>query len=708
MREDIKEYCRVCKTCLANTKTAYRTFLHPHELAKVPFDVVGMDFMVPFNPPSTRNNKHIMVITNYLTKWPEVIALPDLTALTTADAFLNLIVQRHGLPKAIVSDRGSNFTSTIFRHLCKFLNIDQRLTTACQPAGNGHTETFNRTITTMLRKELEDGCHDNWENILGEVCFAYRTSIHSSTPQSPFFMLYGRDANLPINNFLEAMTAPMASPSYNVGSLFERLQMSLQRARKENKKARERQREQYNKRAVIQDYKVGDKVLLRIKLFPHAESKKFVSKFQGLYRITKVYENKIVDIADNSLVSKRVHFNRLRPLFEAMIWKDETCPTFQPATRSPSPKSNHRPENKEEEPYDIDGSHSGNCNSSQAVNLTEENVVTHQQTEISTIDQAYKSTKETNHCQHEPSKPLDNQPIDQPPSATKRAIKQTKKKINRKNLRQAYAVFKHEENEENRQSSPNHQQKMAEGHDGNPFNLNLFSKEELLSFEQVWGKGFCDFSEDEISEEFSKLYITPPKDDLDRGWEEFYTSKGAPAARINITFKTETIQCGPQPRYNNFTIATNGWELATYRECYWRKKYVNFHGKHHVYRNGTWMKAEVTLIQPERNWPTTFRYDDGNSYEYEPQANPAYDNLAGSHVDFVADIAATMAEQNINDNGGSYPIRTIILTPKEKPDISNYVTWWETIKIATVADGRLKRIPGRNLTGRGVMKRKLA
>ncbi|KAK4045340.1 hypothetical protein OUZ56_032877 [Daphnia magna] len=178
--------------------------------------------------------------------------------------------------------------------------------------------------------------------------------------------------------------------------------------------------------------------------------------------------------------------------------------------------------------------------------------------------------------------------------------------------------------------------------------------------------------------------------------------------RINITFKTETIQCGPQPRYNNFTIATNGWELATYRECYWRKKYVNFHGKHHVYRNGTWMKAEVTLIQPERNWPTTFRYDDGNSYEYEPQANPAYDNLAGSHVDFVADIAATMAEQNINDNGGSYPIRTIILTPKEKPDISNYVTWWETIKIATVADGRLKKIPGRNLTGRGVMKRKLA
>ena len=99
-------------------------------------------------------------------------------------------------------------------------------------------------------------------------------------------MLYGRDANLPINNFLEAMTAPMASPSDYVGSLFERLQMTFQRAREENKKARERQREQNNKRAIIQDYKVGDKVLLDIKVLPHGESKKFVSKFQGPYRIT--------------------------------------------------------------------------------------------------------------------------------------------------------------------------------------------------------------------------------------------------------------------------------------------------------------------------------------------------------------------------------------------------------------------------------------
>ncbi|KZR95860.1 Uncharacterized protein APZ42_010132, partial [Daphnia magna] len=73
-------------------------------------------------------------------------------------------IVRHGMPKAIVSDRGTNFTSKLFRYFCKKLKIDQRLTTAYNPASNGETERFNRTLTSMLRKELKDGEHSNWED----------------------------------------------------------------------------------------------------------------------------------------------------------------------------------------------------------------------------------------------------------------------------------------------------------------------------------------------------------------------------------------------------------------------------------------------------------------------------------------------------------------------------------------------------------------
>ncbi|KAK4013591.1 hypothetical protein OUZ56_026144 [Daphnia magna] len=116
---------------------------------------------------------------------------------------------------------------------------------------------------------------------------------------------------------------------------------------------------------------------------------------------------------------------------------------------------------------------------------------------------------------------------------------------------------------------------------------------------------------------------------------------------IGITFATEMTSCGPQPRFKNFTISTNGWELAPYSPCYWRDHYVNFNGRYHVYRNGTSKKAEATLLQPEWDLPTSFRYDDGNTHDYEPQANPAYDGITTSHMNIIAYLAAAMEEQSM-------------------------------------------------------------
>ena len=83
--------------------------------------------------------------------------------------------------------------------------MKQTFSTAYHPATNGETERFNRTLTIMLRKELEGSQHENWEDMLNDVCFVYHTSIHSSTQETPFFFMYGRDHNIPIHNFLDAI-----------------------------------------------------------------------------------------------------------------------------------------------------------------------------------------------------------------------------------------------------------------------------------------------------------------------------------------------------------------------------------------------------------------------------------------------------------------------------------------------------------------------
>jgi hypothetical protein len=135
-------------------------------------------------------------------------------------------------------------------------------------------------MTTMLRKELIDGYHDNWEDVLVEVCFAYCSSIHSSTNKSPYYMCFGRDVNFPINKILGVVPDPVPSANY-VDSLLERLRYSFQRAHEYNKKAREQQREQYNKRAKLFNYKPGDRVLLDVRVVQNGDNRKFTQSLRA-------------------------------------------------------------------------------------------------------------------------------------------------------------------------------------------------------------------------------------------------------------------------------------------------------------------------------------------------------------------------------------------------------------------------------------------
>lgn len=263
------------------------------------------------------------MVTDYFSKWVEAIPLPNQTAEVTADALLKMVIHRHGPPRAIVSDRGPNFTSKVFRAFCRTFNIKHKLTTAYNPASNGQTERYNRTLTTMLRKELAGTPHYNWEKLLGEVCFAYRNSVHSSTNETPYYLLHGRDPNTKINNFLHLpQPDPIPSASDYIGDLTKRLRYSFELVRKENRKAHEQQSEQYNKRAKLHQYRVGDRVLLDVRTVGKDENKKFVSKYKGHYRVVKVYQNGTIDIEDDSHKIQKTHINRLKPLLETMLWTE--------------------------------------------------------------------------------------------------------------------------------------------------------------------------------------------------------------------------------------------------------------------------------------------------------------------------------------------------------------------------------------------------
>nr|GEV46162.1 reverse transcriptase domain-containing protein [Tanacetum cinerariifolium] len=98
------------------------------------FDVWGIDFMGPF--PSSRGNKCILVVVEYLSKWVEAKALPTNDARVVCK-FLKNLFARFGTPRAIISDRGTHFCNDQFAKVMQKFGVTHRLATPYHPQTSG-------------------------------------------------------------------------------------------------------------------------------------------------------------------------------------------------------------------------------------------------------------------------------------------------------------------------------------------------------------------------------------------------------------------------------------------------------------------------------------------------------------------------------------------------------------------------------------------
>ena len=111
------------------------------------------------------------------------------------------MICRHGVPEALISDRGPNLLSTLMQEVCVVTGMQKLNTTAYHPQADGLVKNFNRTLQAMLAKyAAKFGV--NWDEHLHHLLFAYRTKPHESIGGSPFFLLYGRDARIPCETTL--------------------------------------------------------------------------------------------------------------------------------------------------------------------------------------------------------------------------------------------------------------------------------------------------------------------------------------------------------------------------------------------------------------------------------------------------------------------------------------------------------------------------
>lgn len=107
------------------------------------------------------------------------------------------IICRYGLPDAIVSDNGTQFSSTVVTNFCKDLGIHTKFMSVVHPQANRQAKLVNKLILKGFKKKMDDA-KGLWAELLHEIIWSYHTTRQSTIKETLFSMVYVAEVMLPI------------------------------------------------------------------------------------------------------------------------------------------------------------------------------------------------------------------------------------------------------------------------------------------------------------------------------------------------------------------------------------------------------------------------------------------------------------------------------------------------------------------------------
>jgi transposase InsO family protein len=187
MKREIAFYIARCDVfqCVKAEHQRPAGLLQPLKIPTWKWEEVGMDFITSLLR-SNRGHDSIWVIIDCRTKVANFLPVKTTDrGQNLAELYISQIVSLHGVPKRIVSDRGSQFTSRFWESLHRALGMNLSFSTAFHPQTGGQTERVNQILEDMLRAcVLSYG--DKWEDCLPFAEFFYNNSYQARIQIAPF------------------------------------------------------------------------------------------------------------------------------------------------------------------------------------------------------------------------------------------------------------------------------------------------------------------------------------------------------------------------------------------------------------------------------------------------------------------------------------------------------------------------------------------
>uniref|UniRef100_A0A8C6MDH0 Gypsy retrotransposon integrase-like protein 1 n=1 Tax=Nothobranchius furzeri TaxID=105023 RepID=A0A8C6MDH0_NOTFU len=318
---DVREYVSACHVCARQkgTNQLPAGLLSPLPVPSRPWSHIAIDFVCGL-PPSHGFNT-ILTIVDRFSKACHLVPLKALpTSTVTAQLLIKHVFRLHGIPTEILSDRGPQFVSRVWREFATALGARVALTSGFHPQTNGQCERMNQELGAMLRCICSTN-QSSWSDQLAWVEYAHNSHVSSATGQSPFESSLGYQPSL----FPLQTDSTSTTPQFlrRARRAWVATRSALQRTAERNQRLADRHRRP------APSYVPGQMVWLSSRDVPlKATSRKLAPRYLGPFKV----------IAVPSPVTVRLDLPpslRIHPVFHVSLVKPVVSSPLCPAPAPP-------------------------------------------------------------------------------------------------------------------------------------------------------------------------------------------------------------------------------------------------------------------------------------------------------------------------------------------------------------------------------------
>ena len=201
LKASVELYCKNCGVCQKYNIQPVKYTPGQFQVPEAPMDFISMDLIGEFRMGSTQGNRFALTVICMLTGFTWCIPIPDKSAETIVRAYIKNVYSHYGGSRKILSDNGTEFKNKLFSQVAKDLNVEYKVySPPYHPPSNGRIEGFHSFLKACLSKHVSNELE--WDEIVTFVCAVYNFLPNEHSREAPFFLMFGRDPRIPLNEFL--------------------------------------------------------------------------------------------------------------------------------------------------------------------------------------------------------------------------------------------------------------------------------------------------------------------------------------------------------------------------------------------------------------------------------------------------------------------------------------------------------------------------